>query len=469
MKDLFAGHYTPSAEAFQIMWKHGTFAFDANVLLGIYRLSEATVGQLLGILERLRDRIWLPYQAAAEYHANLSEVIAAQQRPYANAIESLQSLHRMFDNPREHPFIPADLLKQWGDLRSQLELALQNGQNNVLDLLTENPHKEALAGLFAGRVGPDYTAEQRLALFEEGARRYAERVPPGYKDVDKPEPSRYGDLLIWKQLLDFAAGTDRPVIFVTGDVKEDWFLRAAGRTISPRPELIAEFRSVSQVDFHIYTTTSFLQSANSFLAAGVPDLAIQEVLQNEARVVTKSPAGEPGKPTAEHISGVLGVDIAMLREWGTLPRRPYYVATLKGGAVAIMHRRHASAFVIFRPKPEGGYTVEDMGPSEWSRRIIDNFDPTDNGGFIIEMAVDSMRERRHLPTTPAPQVLEVPDLMPGKLVRHPTFGTGLVTKIAGYGDATIATIDFENLGSKRVVAKYAALQMLTDDERDAAE
>jgi DNA helicase II / ATP-dependent DNA helicase PcrA len=49
-------------------------------------------------------------------------------------------------------------------------------------------------------------------------------------------------------------------------------------------------------------------------------------------------------------------------------------------------------------------------------------------------------------------------LVKGARVRHPQFGSGTVAELSGFGVDVRATIDFESVGRKRVVVRYANLQ-----------
>jgi phosphoglycolate phosphatase-like HAD superfamily hydrolase len=123
----------------------------------------------------------------------------------------------------------------------------------------------------------------RLALrwllmisIRQGWRRPAEpkSVPPGYEDSDKTDP--HGDYLVWTQLLAEAKARRLPVLFVTRDVKEDWFWREKGRTLGARPELVEEARRVAGVRLIIVETTSFLHQAKRHLAARVSDETLRQ-------------------------------------------------------------------------------------------------------------------------------------------------------------------------------------------------
>ena len=53
---------------------------------------------------------------------------------------------------------------------------------------------------------------------------------------------------------------------------------------------------------------------------------------------------------------------------------------------------------------------------------------------------------------------EYPSLVKGARVRHPRFGSGTVAELSGYGADVKASIDFDAVGRKTVVLKYANLQ-----------
>ena len=92
MKTLFAGYYRPTNEEFDDLWKGCIFVFDASVLLDLYRSTAKTRNVLLSILEKIEDRIWIPYQAAWEYQENRLEVIAKERELYSELRETLNGL-----------------------------------------------------------------------------------------------------------------------------------------------------------------------------------------------------------------------------------------------------------------------------------------------------------------------------------------------------------------------------------------
>jgi DNA helicase II / ATP-dependent DNA helicase PcrA len=53
---------------------------------------------------------------------------------------------------------------------------------------------------------------------------------------------------------------------------------------------------------------------------------------------------------------------------------------------------------------------------------------------------------------------DVPYLVKGARVRHPRFGAGTVAALSGAGQDVRAAIDFDEVGRKKVVVRYANLQ-----------
>ncbi len=286
MKNLFPGYYNPSKKEFDTMWQNGLFIFDANVLLDIYRYSDETSAALLNIFETLSDKVWIPYQAAAEYHKNLSNVIATEAKSYTKASKNVSDLLEVFTTKRGHPFLDESLYVEIQQVFNKLNNELVKKQDNMTSMLTENPLKERLASILSGKIGHKFSPEELEQIYKDGEKRYLDKIPPGFADAkDKSGNDKYGDLVFWKEVLKKAELVDVPIFVITGDVKEDWFLKEMGRIISPRPELIAEAKSVKDISFYIYSTHTFFEYAKKYLDPDIKQDSIDEVKEFERVVV----------------------------------------------------------------------------------------------------------------------------------------------------------------------------------------
>jgi len=278
MRNKFPGYYNPSESDFKKLWSEGIFIFDTNVLLDLYRYSEETVENLISTMEGLKDRIWIPYRVAFEYHRRLNDIIREQAAAYNDAIEMLSSFNKKFQEKRKHPFLKNILHQEIEEFTKKFDLELKEKQKLIFELIIQNPTKEKLADIIDNAVGNPFSETELDSIYQEGAKRYQAKVPPGYKDKgEKLGNEIYGDLIIWKEICRKALELDKPIILVTGDVKEDWFQIVMGRTVGPRPELIEEIKKQKDILFYIYSTDVFLRRAKEDLSIEIKDGTLTEI------------------------------------------------------------------------------------------------------------------------------------------------------------------------------------------------
>ena len=55
MKDLFPQYTNFLNVDYGVVWKHGLFVFDTNVLLNLYRYQSKTRDELLNVLEQNKE------------------------------------------------------------------------------------------------------------------------------------------------------------------------------------------------------------------------------------------------------------------------------------------------------------------------------------------------------------------------------------------------------------------------------
>ncbi len=293
MKELFPGYYRPSEEDFAQLWKECTFAFDANVLLDLYRYKTETREELLTVLEGLAPRLWLSYQAASEYQKNRLLVIRDQAKAYADLRKTLKdSLNKLtadLNTFRKHPFVDiAEISSRLEAVHQLLEQQIdQNEKEHDARFpplrLDQDEIRERIDNLFSGNVGAPCSSDRLAEISRLGETRYKKEIPPGFEDRSKPDDSKYGDLILWLQTVEYVKGQKKPIIFVTNDSKKDWWLTLDGKTLSPRPELAEEmFRETGQKSY-IYSADQFMEYASSYLEQNVTEEAIAEVKDLQQR------------------------------------------------------------------------------------------------------------------------------------------------------------------------------------------
>lgn len=105
MKELFPGYFRDDDQKINEMWENCYFAFDANILLNLYRYSDVTRKEFLKVLEKIKDRVWLPNRSAEEYFNNRLSVIDKQEKSYDETTKAIKSLESGLQNARQHPFV----------------------------------------------------------------------------------------------------------------------------------------------------------------------------------------------------------------------------------------------------------------------------------------------------------------------------------------------------------------------------
>ena len=267
MKSLFGGYFTPSSEEFKRLWDESVFGFDANVLLRLYKSTIETRQVFFETLKRLGERVFLPHQAAAEYLRNRLNVISARSDRYAAVADEADKLVTFVESTlQEHALLNGKgMVAAAKAAADKIRESVETGVKNEPDFLHSDDLLMEIAELFKSGTGKPYEQQRLKEIFAAGAQRYSQRIPPGYKDDKKGDPDKYGDLLIWWQLIDEAKAKGKSIIFVTGDTKEDWWLQHNGETFGPRPELRQEMLELAGFDFYMYTVPKFLEYAKEFL------------------------------------------------------------------------------------------------------------------------------------------------------------------------------------------------------------
>jgi len=160
---------------------------------------------------------------------------------------------------------------------------------------SHDPIRDQLNQIFENKIGNIPENQEFLdKIFKEGEERYKTKTPPGYDDDGKSKQEdnvfmfsglkyerRYGDLIIWKQIIEKSSDENvNSVILVTDDAKDDWWyiLDSRGKKqIGPRAELREEICKKSNINlFTMYNTADFLESGKEILNVDVSDESITD-------------------------------------------------------------------------------------------------------------------------------------------------------------------------------------------------
>ncbi|MFK4898247.1 PIN-like domain-containing protein [Lactococcus petauri] len=256
--------------------------FDSSSLLGFYSYKlEIAITMLEQIADKFHGRMYLPNHVIYEYEKNRDFVRKSPIKLYKDIIEEkkeqqkgesdqiylnirrdinnfntqidktanslrgkLKSVKERYTNDREHPFIPENFLKDFSiQMENYIEMLdnikkyqllyeTDNILNDAVNLQIEKIEKQLETDDLKERIyqyfllGREYSFSEKLSIAQEGEFRYHSEIPPGYKDYAKRKQGQgiqiYGDLFIWKQIMEICKNNHYPCIFVSNDVKNDW-------------------------------------------------------------------------------------------------------------------------------------------------------------------------------------------------------------------------------------------------------
>jgi len=309
MKKAFPGFYSPSEEELKKAWmdENTLFVFDSNTLLNLYGYAKQTREDFFSILEVIKERIWIPYHVGLEYQRRRLNVVKNEKAVFRNIDGLLEQIEKILDN--EFPKLGLGqrfpkLHENTNKLHEDIKKSLSNYKKSVTHWDDKQPcvigHddiRDKLNSFFDNKIGPPPCNQEEIdQIAKEGVLRYENETPPGYKDKVKDKDlesstyeyagisyeRKYGDLIIWKQLLKKVSDENeiKAVIFVTDDAKEDWWyiLESRGeKTIGPRAELREEIANEAGVKiFNIYNTSGFLEAGEQLLEVKVNDESITD-------------------------------------------------------------------------------------------------------------------------------------------------------------------------------------------------
>jgi len=263
-----------------------TIAFDANVLLGLYRRHLASSQNILRELERIRDRLFLPAQAQHEFWTNRDSVLQALRtaNPSRDISEMERAVLRAVEAAARHDIEAGERQRLEGLVKATFRevrdsIAGRSVTKRASDSLADPGSDvilQELDAVFADRTGLPYPPAEYAQRCREADSRFARRQPPGYEDADKPNGG-YGDYVLWRQLIDHAKAQGLPVVLVTDDEKQDWWRLFDRRTrINARFELVAEMRAEAGVGFEMLTLDEFLTALSADPGSAIDESAVDD-------------------------------------------------------------------------------------------------------------------------------------------------------------------------------------------------
>lgn len=248
---------------------------DTNVLLYMYKCSFNTSQNISTLLAKVKENMIIPYQVYTEYLEHKDEEQAKIDKKYDTFTKELKQkvsnakadLVKSIGESRKYDFpdckeLEDDILYQLHQIQERISTYQKSLGIEKSNKANQISNVEQLINFFISneKITKELSLPDKLKYIEEGEFRFRYKMPPGYMDEENKDKEwqkdtnkkdnftartrKYGDLFIWKDILNL--GIDNPskkIIFITNDVKEDWWIVKGANKIAVkmRDELYEEF------------------------------------------------------------------------------------------------------------------------------------------------------------------------------------------------------------------------------------
>ena len=257
---------------------------DTNVFLRIYDYSPEFAEFAINCLSAVRDNLYLTYTSSLEYNKHyqgkyasaktkienynkrLDEITEKYKEDVSKEFERIEQYH--FPDMQELKILAiekvTELKKLFNDYYDNHELLVAVNEQ----YLEQDPIKGFVDSMFE-RVLLPYSVERLYELCDEGKKRFKKGTPPGFKDKEKDGVRQYSDFLLWNEIIEYSAHHHKDIVFVTDDVKADWWDTVTsddGSTVKIfHPKLVEEFeRKTGQKIIALTSMELFKQVSRDF-------------------------------------------------------------------------------------------------------------------------------------------------------------------------------------------------------------
>lgn len=289
INNIFDIYIEPTDDLLNTLWSESIFVFDTSALLYFYYFSKTSRTEIFDkTLHPLKEKVWIPQHVMFEYLKNREETIKkpikekyeksieGNIKPISLTLKEIEGKLKNFKNTTQkgdsHPYIETGIndifLEKFIGFKSEfqtyeknIDLEFKKRRQEILSILEDDDVLNYINNNF--EIGSALSYDEIMDIIQEGEIRYRNKIPPGYEDEkNKSGTQKYGDLIIWKQILSYAKEKSKSVIFITNDVKIDWCYSnkhdGESRISKPREDLIKEFNDSTNSKFWMYTFNQFL-------------------------------------------------------------------------------------------------------------------------------------------------------------------------------------------------------------------
>jgi PIN like domain len=255
-------------KAINILEDNTLIIMDSNVWLDLYKLPPTIIESIVNAISRNRFLFWLPHQVYVEFNRHVLKNRDEAQERYRK-IKNLScellnggrvKINQEFENLRRNNIFEATALQEefnskikhlHEEMKKGLEDLDMSYQTDIHCIKKENDIiLELIESLYIDSDSKGFTINELLKIYEEGEIRFKYNIPPGFTDRKKKDnlndknkdntnntdfllKRKYGDLIMWKEILKHIESKEINLIFIQNEKKPDWWESSSvGRKIA---------------------------------------------------------------------------------------------------------------------------------------------------------------------------------------------------------------------------------------------
>ncbi|MDR4187793.1 PIN-like domain-containing protein [Bacillus pseudomycoides] len=280
-------------EYFDSVWQHGYIILDTSTLDYIERCNVKMAKKLMDIFLIINKRVLTPNhvkEVEMQNYFNLNKEKTTYSELVSKLIDDIRSLNATSSKGKMSSKIQKFLNKliryEHIELVNILNKAKSKGTEELLRTLESQEFKRAIDEYdiflqsdtvknFYHKVMHNklkgFSNDELKSIKIEGFDRMKNKIPPAFKDGNKTQ-NQFGDLIIWKEILQLAKHSSKPIIFITEDRKCDWFDDGKNAKVMHNT-LKKEVKSLCKRDIvEVITLKTFVDYSENYANEDIKDL-----------------------------------------------------------------------------------------------------------------------------------------------------------------------------------------------------
>lgn len=302
-------HYYIDEIKMEELLKDCIIVFDTNVLLDLILLSDDALKEytnLIALINKKKIKQYVPGQVVFEFEKNKNNklkqpvsdlddflknnkdykkvknhktTLDIEQKNFTTLIDALSGAKNFLSTDKKHPYLDKsqidieniqkkttkffeEICRDFSDTSTKFVSFIEKRKTEIN--FSENI--EIVENVMDNEMTKKEptTFDEILRHMEEANYRYKNSIAPGYEDKDKDGNNnvgieKYGDFILWKQILVLGENENKNCIFVSNDAKKDWVVQNKNTDPTvPDCGLILEYANKTKKQFWILNSKEFL-------------------------------------------------------------------------------------------------------------------------------------------------------------------------------------------------------------------